>query len=94
MPDPEVRYFYQQHWTKMPEYSRYMPLEEGLNRVAEGTLAYHAMIDSAYPYIEHSFNDRSICELTEVHMFRTILAFYARHKSPFTELIKIGYEKS
>ncbi|XP_076231263.1 uncharacterized protein LOC143177283 [Calliopsis andreniformis] len=93
VPDKEVRYFYQHRWTKIPEYDRYLPLEEGLDRVAEGTLAYHTMIDSAYPYIEHSFNDRSICELTEVHLFRTILAFYARHKSPFTELMKVGLIK-
>lgn len=69
-----------------------MPLEEGLNRVAEGRLAYHTMTDSAYPYIEHTFNHRSICELTEVHLFRAVLAFYARHHSPFTELMKVGYE--
>ena len=78
---------------KIPEFNRYLPLEEGLDRVADGSLAYHTMIDSAYPYIEQSFNYRSICELTEVHLFRSILAFYARHKSPFTELMKIGLTK-
>ncbi|XP_076664876.1 ionotropic receptor 75a-like [Andrena cerasifolii] len=93
VPDREVRYFYEHRWTKIPEFNRYLPLEEGLNRVAEGTLAYDTMIDSAYPYIEHTFNDRSICELTEVHLFRTVLALYARHKSPFTELLKIGLTK-
>ncbi|XP_034195536.2 uncharacterized protein LOC117611629 [Osmia lignaria lignaria] len=93
VPDKEVRYFYENRWMKIPEFSRYLPLEEGLDRVADGSLAYHTMIDSAYPYIEQSFNYRSICELTEVHLFRSILAFYARHKSPFTELMKIGLTK-
>ncbi|XP_043262983.1 ionotropic receptor 75a-like [Colletes gigas] len=93
VPDEEVRYFYMNRWMMIPEYNRYLPLEEGLNRVAQGTLAYHTMVDNAYPYIEHTFNDRSICELTEVHLFRTTLAFYARHKSPFTELLKIGLTK-
>ncbi|XP_026673942.1 ionotropic receptor 75a-like isoform X2 [Ceratina calcarata] len=88
VPDKEVRYFYDHRWSKIPESQKYLPLEEGFNRVAEGHLAYHSMIDSAYPYIEHSFNYRSICELTEVHLFRGILAFYARHRSPFTELMK------
>lgn len=92
VPDEEVRYFYNNRWSKIPESDRYLPLEEGLNRVAEGRLAYHTMIDSAYPHIEHSFNRRSICELTEVHLFRAVLAFYARHRSPFTELMKVGYE--
>ncbi|KAK1128660.1 hypothetical protein K0M31_003116 [Melipona bicolor] len=93
VPDKEVRYFYNNCWMKIPESDRYLTLEEGLNRVAEGRLAYHTMIDSAYPYIEHSFNRRSICELTEVHLFRAILAFYARHRSPFTELMKVGLSK-
>lgn len=87
-----MKYFYDNCWTKIPESYKYLPLEEGLNRVAEGRLAYHTMIDSAYPYIEHTFNYRSICELTEVHLFRAVLAFYARHHSPFTELMKVGYE--
>ncbi|XP_017752453.1 PREDICTED: glutamate receptor ionotropic, kainate 1-like [Eufriesea mexicana] len=93
VPDREVRYFYNNRWMHIPESHRYLPLEEGLNRVAEGRLAYHTIIDSAYPYIEQSFNYRSICELTEVHLFRAVLAFYARHHSPFTELMKVGLTK-
>ncbi|XP_043793608.1 ionotropic receptor 75a-like [Apis laboriosa] len=91
--DKEVKYFYDNCWTKIPESYKYLPLKEGLNRVAEGHLAYHTMTDSAYPYIEHTFNHRSICELTEVHLFRAVLAFYARHHSPFTELMKVGLTK-
>nr|XP_031838889.1 ionotropic receptor 75a-like [Nomia melanderi] len=93
IPDKEVRYFYQNCWTKIPEYNRYLPLEQGLDQVAKGTLAYHTMVDSAYPYIERSFNDRSICELTEVHLLKSMLAFYARHRSPFTKLLKAGLTK-
>ncbi|XP_078050358.1 ionotropic receptor 75a [Augochlora pura] len=91
--DKDVRYFYQNCWMKIPEYDRYLPLEQGLDQVAKGTLAYHTMVDSAYPYIEHTFNDRSICELTEVHLLKTSLAFYARHRSPFTKLLKTGLTK-
>ncbi|XP_076647399.1 ionotropic receptor 75a-like isoform X1 [Halictus rubicundus] len=93
VPDKDVRYFYQNCWLKIPEYNRYLPLEEGLDQVAKGTLAYHTMVDSAYPYIEHTFNDRSICELTEVHLLNTNLAFYARHRSPFTKLLRTGLTK-
>ncbi|XP_033351198.1 ionotropic receptor 75a-like [Bombus vosnesenskii] len=93
VPDKEVRYFYDNRWSKIPESDRYLSLEEGLNRVADGHLAYHTMIDSAYPYIEQSFTRRSICELTEVHLLRAVLAFYARHHSPFTELMKVGLIK-
>nr|XP_033320763.1 ionotropic receptor 75a-like [Megalopta genalis] len=91
--DKDVRYFYQNCWMKIPEYDRYLPLEQGLDQVAKGTLAYHTMVDSAYPYIEHTFSDRSICELTEVHLLKTSLAFYARHRSPFTKLLRTGLTK-
>ncbi|CAL7944850.1 unnamed protein product [Xylocopa violacea] len=93
VPDKEVRYFYDNRWTKIPESEKYLPLDEGLNHVAKGLFAYHAMVDTAYPYIEHSFNYRSICELTEVHLFRGVLAFYARRRSSFTELMKVGLTK-
>lgn len=77
----------------MPESKRYLPLAEGLNEVSIGGLAYHTTIDSAYPYIERNFQTRMICELTEVHLFRAVLAFWARRKSPFTPLLRVGLIK-
>lgn len=89
-PEKEIRYFNAKRWDRIPESKRYLPLAEGLNRVAEGNLAYHTSIDSAYPYIERHFYPRMICELTEIHLFRAVLAFWGRHRSPFTPLLRIG----
>lgn len=89
-PEEEVRYFLERRWERVPESQRYLPLAEGLNRVAAGELAYHTSIDSAYPYIERHFQARMICELTEIHLFRAVLALWARHRSPFTPLLRVG----
>ncbi|XP_014475981.1 PREDICTED: uncharacterized protein LOC106745163 [Dinoponera quadriceps] len=89
----EVQYFMEKQWERVPESKRYLPLAEGLNSVAEGGIAYHTTIDSAYPYIERNFQPRMICELTEVHLFRAVLALWARHKSPFTPLFRVGLTK-
>ncbi|XP_012056003.1 PREDICTED: uncharacterized protein LOC105619082 [Atta cephalotes] len=92
-PEKEIRYFNAKRWDKLPESKRYLPLTEGLNRVAKGGLAYHTSIESAYPYIERHFHPRMICELTEVHLFRAVLALWGRHRSPFTPLFRIGLTK-
>ncbi|XP_018394995.1 PREDICTED: uncharacterized protein LOC108773628, partial [Cyphomyrmex costatus] len=92
-PEKEIRYFNAKRWDKLPESKRYLPLAEGLNRVAKGGLAYHTSIEFAYPYIERHFHPRMICELTEVHLFRAILALWGRHRSPFTPLFRIGLIK-
>ncbi|KAL6258656.1 hypothetical protein P5V15_010609 [Pogonomyrmex californicus] len=92
-PEIEVRYFIAKRWDRVPESKRYLPLTEGLNRVAKGGLAYHTSIESAYPYIDRHFHSRMICELTEVHLFRAVLALWGRHRSPFTPLLRIGLTK-
>ncbi|XP_018339199.1 PREDICTED: uncharacterized protein LOC108746755 [Trachymyrmex septentrionalis] len=92
-PEKEIRYFNAKRWDKLAESKRYLPLAEGLNRVAKGGLAYHTSIESAYPYIERHFHPRMICELTEVHLFHAMLALWGRHRSPFTPLFRIGLIK-
>ncbi|XP_014602151.1 PREDICTED: glutamate receptor 1-like [Polistes canadensis] len=92
-PNLEVRYFYQNRWLKLSESTRHLPIEEGLNRVAQGGFAYHTLTESAYPYIEKTFETRMICELMEVHLLRTTLGLWTRQNSPFTEILRIGFTK-
>ncbi|XP_036149728.1 ionotropic receptor 75a [Monomorium pharaonis] len=92
-PEKEIRYFNAKRWDKLPESKRYLPLAEGLDRVAKGGLAYHTSTEAAYPYIERHFHPRMICELTEVHLFQAILALWGRYRSPFTPLLRIGLIK-
>ncbi|EZA60351.1 hypothetical protein X777_13440 [Ooceraea biroi] len=91
--EKEMRYFNEKRWDRIPESKRYLPLAEGLNRVATGGLAYHTSVDAAYPYIDRHFYPRMICELTEVHLFRAVLALWTKHKSPFTPLLRVGLAK-
>ncbi|XP_032671693.1 ionotropic receptor 75a-like [Odontomachus brunneus] len=92
-PEKEVQYFMERRWERVPESKRYLSLAEGLNKVAEGGIAYHTTIDSAYPYIERNFQPRMICEMTEVHLFRAVLALWTRRRSPFTPLFRVGLIK-
>lgn len=69
---------------------RYLPIEEGLNHVAQGGFAYHTLTESAYPYIEKTFETSMMCELMEVHLFRTTLGLWTRKNGPFTEMLRIG----
>jgi len=88
--EKEIRYFNEKRWNRIPEFERYLPLADGLNRLAQGGLAYHTSVDTAYPYIDRHFHSRMICELTEIHLFRAVLALWTRHKSPFTPLLRVG----
>ncbi|XP_043674290.1 uncharacterized protein LOC122632002 isoform X2 [Vespula pensylvanica] len=92
-PHIDVKYFYQNRWLKLPQSMRYLPIEEGLNHVAQGGFAYHTLTESAYPYIEKTFETSMMCELMEVHLFRTTLGLWTRKNGPFTEMLRIGFTK-
>lgn len=68
-----------------------MPTDEGLKLVSHGSFAYHTVPEVAYPFVERYFNERKICELTEVHLARPIKLYFLAHKnSSFTEMLKFG----
>nr|UEN71280.1 ionotropic receptor 75a [Gregopimpla kuwanae] len=86
----EVRYFLDNVWLKQPE-TKWVKPEEGLKNVALGGYAYHTSPEVAYPYVEANWDDKAICDMTEVHVVDPrILVFWERVDSPFTELTKIG----
>ena len=71
---------------------RWAPVEEGLAKVGLGGYAYHTSAEVAYPYVETHWDDKAICDMTEVHVITPrALCFWERVDSPFTELWKIGY---
>lgn len=89
--DVETRSFYLNKWLKIPESKRFIPTDEGLRLVSHGGFAYHTLPEVAYPFVERYFNERKICELTEVHLVRPIqLHFFVHINSSFTEMIKFG----
>ncbi|KAL0105244.1 hypothetical protein PUN28_016714 [Cardiocondyla obscurior] len=90
----ESNYFRKKRWDPLPEAKRYLPIEEGMKQVSEGTLAYHTDPNTAYPYIEKTFEPNKICALTEIHLFKqSVMGMYASRNGQFTELAKIGLFK-
>ncbi|XP_011882970.1 PREDICTED: uncharacterized protein LOC105570411 [Vollenhovia emeryi] len=89
-----TNYFRQKRWDSLPESKRYMPIEEGMKQVSEGILAYHTDPNTAYPYIEQTFEPHKICALTEIHLFKqSVMGMYASRNGQFTEMAKIGLSK-
>lgn len=87
----ESNYFRKKRWDPLPESKRYLPIEEGLKQVSKGILAYHTDPNTAYPYIEKTFEPDKICELTEIHLFKqSVMGMYASRNGQFTEIAKIG----
>ncbi|XP_014475985.1 PREDICTED: uncharacterized protein LOC106745165 [Dinoponera quadriceps] len=90
----ESNYFRKKRWDPLPEAQRYLPLEEGMQLVSDGVLAYHTDPNTAYPYIERMFDANKICALTEIHLFKqSVMGIYASRNGQFTEIAKIGLSK-
>ncbi|XP_014234925.2 uncharacterized protein LOC106657764 [Trichogramma pretiosum] len=90
-PDKEIRAFYNTSWSKLKEQDRFMEPDKAVRLVQDGSLAYHAHPETVYPYVDKLFENREICELTEVHLQKKTLSTFAVGKNcSFTEMIKIG----
>ncbi|XP_048506765.1 ionotropic receptor 75a-like, partial [Athalia rosae] len=90
----DVKQFYKKRWEPLSDKERFMPLEEGFERVAKGGFAYHTDPNTGYPYVERLFTDDMICELTEVHLYPPQkLAVWGKHNSPFSKIIQLGMTK-
>ena len=83
--------FYHKTWSTLKEEEHFKEPEEGVDLMRKGGFAYHAHPDVVYPYISRLFDNRGICELTEVHLQKPVLSTFAiARNSSFTEIIKIG----
>lgn len=90
--DWETEIFFENKWKLVPEKEKFMVPEKALPLVAKGGFAYHTHPDVGYPYIGRFYENREICELTEVHLARpTLSAFAVNYNSTFVEILRIGY---
>lgn len=65
--------------------------DRGIALVKQGGFAYHSHPDVAYPYVNRYYDNREICELTEVHLGRvTYRSIAITYNSTYTEMSKIG----
>ncbi|CAH1169520.1 unnamed protein product [Phaedon cochleariae] len=67
--------------------SNFLPPEEGLALVKNGGYAFHVELATAYPIIQKTFPDQTICQLREVQMYKTqpMHANVQKH-SPFRDM--------
>ena len=66
--------------------------EKGMRLAKQGGFAYHTHPDVGYRYVNRLFDNREICELTEVSLAPLAYASVAvTYNSSFVELLKIGY---
>ncbi|XP_033225807.1 ionotropic receptor 75a-like [Belonocnema kinseyi] len=78
----------------LPESKRWFPSDEGIKRIIEGNFAYHIDPNIAYPIIERTFDNRQICQLTEVNFVHTThMPFFVSKDSPFLEMATRGMAK-
>ncbi|KAL0105247.1 hypothetical protein PUN28_016715 [Cardiocondyla obscurior] len=90
---PDVQYF-KDSWNAVPEWKRFISLEDGVEKIKKGGYAYHADPDDIYPFIENSFDKEMICQLTEVHLLQpSELGLWSNLKSHFHEISKIALLK-
>ncbi|XP_023245947.1 uncharacterized protein LOC106637821 [Copidosoma floridanum] len=92
--DSEIKSFYINHWSKIPESQKFVPPENGMNLVSEGGFAYHTLPEVGYPYVERYFDYRKICELQEVNLVKpTQLSIFVHMDSTFFEMLKNGFAR-
>lgn len=77
-------------WLKTQENERFMPPEQGMELVRKGGFAYHLHPEVGYPYVNKKFDNREICELTEIHLARpTFRSMAVSYNSSFHEISRI-----
>lgn len=64
---------------------------EAMSMVKKGDFAYHTHPEVGYFLVSRYYNNREICELTEVHLLRpTFVGFAVDINCTFTELFRIA----
>lgn len=84
--------FKKNYWMRIPEAQRFMEPEVGMQLVQKGQFAYHVHPDTGYVLIEKMYDNREICELTEVHLANRLKTLFGvTNNSTIEELMRIGY---
>lgn len=86
----ETQTFYNNVWVKLPPEEQFTEPEKAMQLVQKGGFAYHTHPEVGYPLISQYYNNREICELTEVHLSRpNFAAFAVDVNSTFDVAVKI-----
>lgn len=76
---------------KIPENKKFVPAPEGIENVRKGYYAYNTHPDVSYPIINTKYDNKEICELTEVTLAKSLNGFFIRTNNSFAKMWKIGY---
>ncbi|KAB0803659.1 hypothetical protein PPYR_00629 [Photinus pyralis] len=67
--------------------TNFLPPPEGLDKVKTGGFAFHTQTSTSYPIVERVFEERAICELAEVQLYKPLYAHMPlSKKSPLREM--------
>ncbi|XP_030749280.1 ionotropic receptor 75a-like isoform X2 [Sitophilus oryzae] len=72
----------------------FLPLEEGIERVHRGGFAYHTESTSAYPLIDHTFEQESICDLAEIGLINSFSSVIVQKRSQYKKLFQVSLRKA
>ncbi|EFN83418.1 hypothetical protein EAI_02237 [Harpegnathos saltator] len=87
---PDVQYF-KNYWNSLPNSKKFIPIEEGVQKMMKGGFAYHADPDDIYPSIDVEFDKQMICQLTEVHLLQpSELGIWSNLHSHLHEISKLA----
>lgn len=83
--------YFKRYWNNLPYARKFIPLEEGVEKMKKGGFAYHADPDDIYPSIDLAFDKQMICQLTEVHLLQpSELGLWSNLHSHLHEISKVG----
>jgi hypothetical protein len=89
--DWDTKSFYAKRWAHLTDAQRFMVPEKAMQLVQKGGFAYHTHPEVAYPIVNRYWDNREICEMTEVHLGHPILTTFAlKPNSSFIDMMRIG----
>lgn len=71
----------------------FLLVDEGIHRVHHGGFAYHTESITAYPVIARTFEQESICDLTEILLINSDASLALQKKGQYKKLFQISLRK-
>ncbi|KAK5649059.1 hypothetical protein RI129_003951 [Pyrocoelia pectoralis] len=85
--DPVAIALYNKKMKQPNNQLNFLKAREGIEKVKGGGYAFHTQTSTCYPIVERTFQERAICELAEVQLYKPVYANMAlSKKSPLREM--------
>jgi hypothetical protein len=72
---------------------RFLPLEDGIEKIRKGRFAFHLELGPGYKYISDTFLEEDKCNLQTITFLTEIPKPFVAvsKKTPFKEILTVGY---